>query len=680
MPNRLSGETSPYLQQHASNPVDWYPWGEEALARAKRENKPILLSIGYSACHWCHVMAHESFEDEAVAALMNDLFVNVKVDREERPDLDQIYQAAHAMLSRRTGGWPLTMFLTPQQEPFFGGTYFPKTSRYGLTGFADLLPQLAQAYREQGEAIAEQNERLKAALALTLPEPADSTAALPAAASARAYASLAQSFDPVDGGFGQAPKFPHAAELDFCLRRYAATRDEHALRMVRVTLARMAEGGIHDQLAGGFSRYSVDGEWTIPHFEKMLYDNASLLALYADAWRATGEPAFEKTARGIVAWLQAEMRAPDGGFYSSLDADSEHEEGKFYVWTPDQVKAELDPGEYAIAARHWGLDRAPNFEHAAWHLRVTAPLEQVARELSLPLPEVEASLEAARAKLLTARARRVRPGRDDKLLCSWNALMIAALARASRVFGEPSWLSDAQQATDFIRQAMWRDKRLLATYKDGRAHLNAYLDDHAFLLAALIELLQTAFRAEDLSWAIEIADALLAHFEDRAGGGFFFTSDDHESLLIRPKPGHDNATPGGNGIAAQALIALGHWLSDSRYLDSAERTVRAFGRELAARPAGFSSLLVALESCLEPPAMLLLRGDSAACMSWQRGVERQYRPSLQTLNLSQLQGLPGALAKPHESGAWPVTAWLCRGTACLPPLHALSDLDAALAS
>ena len=680
MPNRLAGETSPYLQQHANNPVDWYPWGDEALARARSENKPILLSIGYSACHWCHVMAHESFEDQGVAALMNDLFINVKVDREERPDLDQIYQTAHAMLTRRGGGWPLTMFLTPQQEPYFGGTYFPKTSRYGLTGFADLLPQLARAYREQGEAIAEQNERLKAALALTLPEHADTTASLPAAAPAKAYASLAQSFDPIDGGFGQAPKFPHAAELDCCLRRYASAGDERALSIVRVTLQRMAEGGIHDQLAGGFSRYSVDGEWTIPHFEKMLYDNAALLSLYADAWRATGEAAFERTARGIVAWLTSEMRSPDGGFYSSLDADSEHEEGKFYVWTPDQVKAVLDPGEFAVAARHWGLDRAPNFENAAWHLRVTVPLDQVARELSLPVAEAEVRLEAARAKLLATRARRVRPGRDDKLLCSWNALMIAALARASRVFNERDWLVEAQRAADFIRREMWRDGRLVATYKDGRAHLNAYLDDHAFLLAALVELMQTAFRPQDLAWAIEIADALLARFEDRVDGGFFFTSDDHERLLLRPKPGHDNATPAGNGIAAQSLIALGHWLSEPRYLDSAERTVRAFGRELAVRPDGFSSLLIALEACLEPPTMLLLRGDDEASLSWQRRIESRYRPSLHTLNLSRQQGLPGALAKPHDAASGAVTAWICRGTACLPPLHALADLDAVLAA
>jgi uncharacterized protein YyaL (SSP411 family) len=680
MPNRLAGETSPYLQQHANNPVDWYPWGEEALARAKRENKPILLSIGYSACHWCHVMAHESFEDARVAALMNELFVNVKVDREERPDLDQIYQTAHAMLARRSGGWPLTMFLTPGQEPFFGGTYFPKTSRYGLTGFAELLPQIAKAYREQGEAIGEQNARLKAALALTVPPAPDAAATLPATAPGSAYASLAESFDPMDGGFGQAPKFPHAAELDFCLRRYARTGDQDALRIVRLTLARMADGGIHDQLAGGFSRYSVDSEWTIPHFEKMLYDNAALLALCADAWRATGEAWFEKTARGIVAWLESEMRSPDGGFYSSLDADSEHEEGKFYVWTPDQVKRVLDPEEYAVAARHWGLDRPPNFEHTAWHLRVTVTLDEVASELSLPRSEAQSRLESARVKLLAARAGRVRPGRDDKLLCSWNALMIGALARASRVFDEPSWLAEAQRATEFIRSALWRDGRLLATYKDGRAHLNAYLDDHAFLLAALIELMQASFRNEDLAWAREIAEALLARFEDRARGGFFFTSDDHETLLLRPKPVHDNATPAGNGVAAQALIVLGHWLSEPRYIDAAERTVRAFAGELRERPAGCSSLLIALESCLEPPTILLLRGDPAACASWQRSTERRYRPSLQALNLSQAQGLPGALAKPHDAGAGPATAWLCHGTMCLPPFYAFADLEAALAS
>jgi uncharacterized protein YyaL (SSP411 family) len=679
VPNRLRGETSPYLQQHADNPVDWYPWGEEALARAQREDKPILLSIGYSACHWCHVMAHESFEDEAVAKLMNELFVNVKVDREERPDLDQIYQAAHAMLTQRNGGWPLTMFLTPTQEPFFGGTYFPKASRYGLAGFADLLPRVAAAYREQGAAIAEQNARLKAALMLTNPDPPEAGAPLPADAPRLAFAALARVFDPEWGGFGAAPKFPHATDLELCLRRYARRGDQSALGIVAVTLQRMAEGGIQDQLAGGFCRYSVDAEWTIPHFEKMLYDNAALLSIYADAWRVTAEEAFARAARGIVAWTLAEMLSPEGAFYSSLDADSEHEEGKFYVWTPDEVRAALDPDEWAVAAMHWGLDSPPNFEHTAWHLRVSVPLAEVAQGLGLELPLAEMRLQSARAKLLAVRARRVRPGRDEKVLASWNALMIGALARASRVFGEAEWLGAAQDATAFLRGTMWRDGRLLATSKEGRAHLDAYLDDHAYLLWALTELMQSSFRRQDLDWAIELAEALLKRFEDVALGGFFFTAHDHEPLIHRPKPGHDNATPAGNGIAAQALTTLGHWLGEPRYLSAAERCVRAFGRELGERPVGCASLLIALEDCLEPPTTVLLRGDAASCSAWQRKLETQFRPALRTLDLSAQSALPGALDKPRSADA-SATAWVCTGSACLPPIASLDALEAALAA
>jgi len=678
--NRLAGETSPYLQQHAANPVDWYPWGDEALARAKRENRPILLSIGYSACHWCHVMAHESFEDPSVAELMNGLFVNVKVDREERPDLDQIYQSAHAMLTRRSGGWPLTMFLTPEQEPFFGGTYFPKTSRYGLIGFADLLPRIAGAYREQGSAIAEQNARLLSALRMTNPDPPDAAEDLPANATERAISALSRSFDPVRGGFGAAPKFPHATELDLCLRHYALQNEPHSREIVEVSLARMADGGIYDQLAGGFCRYSVDAEWTIPHFEKMLYDNAALLSLYADAWRVTGAEGFARTAKGIVDWLTNEMRSPEKGFFSSLDADSEHEEGKFYVWTPDEIRALLNGDEYVVAVAHWGLDGPPNFEDETWHLRVVSPLADIARTLSIALPDAEARIHRARAKLLAARALRVRPGRDDKLLTSWNALMIAALARAGRSLDQPAWLAAAREAADFIRSTMWRDGKLLATYKDGRAHLNAYLDDHAFMLAALIELMQSSFEPRDLDWATELADSLLARFEDPAGGGFFFTSHDHEALIHRPKPGHDNATPAGNGIAAQALTTLGHWLSEPRYLDAAERTVRAFARELENEPTGFASLLVALDGCITPPTTVLLRGDAVACMAWQRAVERRYRPAVQTLDLSAQASLPGTLSKPHEAdaGQGSATAWVCRGTTCLPPIHSLAALEAAI--
>ncbi|TMG85593.1 MAG: thioredoxin domain-containing protein [Betaproteobacteria bacterium] len=679
MPNRLAGETSPYLLQHAGNPVEWFPWGGEALSRAKAQNKPILLSIGYSACHWCHVMAHESFEDERVAALMNDLFVNIKVDREERPDLDQIYQMAHAMLTQRSGGWPLTMFLAPDQAPFFGGTYFPKESRYGLTGFAELLPRIAAAYREQGSAIAEQSERLKAALALTNPDAADARTALPADALNLAYAALRRVFDPTHGGFGAAPKFPHAVDLELCLRRYALRDDKSALEIVATTLERIAAGGIHDQLGGGFCRYSVDAEWTIPHFEKMLYDNAALLALYADAWRATGEVAFERAARGIAAWVLREMRSPEGAFYSSVDADSEHEEGKFYVWTSDELEAPLTAEEWAVARRHWGLDRPPNFEHAAWHLRVAVPLAEVANELGIGAAAAQTRLEQARGKLFAARELRVRPGRDDKVLTSWNALMIGALARAARAFGEAQWQDAARRAADFLRSALWHQGRLLATYKDGRAHLNAYLDDHAYLLAALLELMQAGFRRRDLDWAIEIADALLQRFEDAANGGFFFTSHDHEALIHRPKPAHDNATPAGNGVAAQALVTLGHWLGEPRYLDAAERTLRAFASELGERPSGVASLLIALEDSVSPPTSVLLRGDPGTSAAWQRRLERTYRPHVRTLDLAHEGELPGALSRPHEAGASDATAWVCSGTSCLPPIHTLEALEAALA-
>jgi uncharacterized protein YyaL (SSP411 family) len=679
MPNRLAGETSPYLLQHADNPVDWHPWGPEALARAHTERKPILLSVGYSACHWCHVMAHESFEDPDVAAVMNALFVNVKVDREERPDLDQIYQMAHALLTRRSGGWPLTMFLTPEGQPFYGGTYFPKHGRYGLPGFVDLLPRIAAAYREQGEAIAEQNERLARALAAIDPQPEtqQADAALPADAPAQALAALKQSFDPVDGGFGAAPKFPHPFELDFCLRQYARSDDRDALHVAGHTLARMADGGIHDQLGGGFCRYSVDGEWSIPHFEKMLYDNGPLLGLYADLARITADARHAEVARGIVEWLVREMRAPDGAFHSSLDADSEGEEGRFYVWTVDEVRALLTPAEFAIAAPHYGLDAPPNFEHHAWHLRIVVPLPALAARLSVDLDEATALLGAAKAKLFSAREKRVRPGLDDKILTSWNALAIAGLARAARALAEPAWESLALAALDTLRATAWRDGRLTATRKGTHAHLNAYLDDYAFVLAALVEVMQTRFRAEDFAWALAIADVLLDKFEDKAHGGFFFTSHDHERLIHRPKPGHDNATPSGNGVAAHALIVLGHLADVPRYVEAGERTLRLHAPSLAQSPSGHSTLLAALEAALTPPSIVILAGEAVACAAWQRALEARYRPTTLVLNVAGVAGVPAALTK-GAVAADHATAWVCRGTHCLPPIDTLAALDAAL--
>ena len=677
MPNRLARETSPYLKQHADNPVDWYPWCEEAFALARAQDKPILLSVGYSACHWCHVMAHESFEDPEVAAAMNRLFVNIKVDREERPDVDQIYQTAHQILTNRGGGWPLTMFLMPDGTPFFGGTYFPKTPRYGMPGFTDVLAQVEGAYREKRGEILKQNEVLMDALSRTaeVDAPAREINDAPLKDAVR---TLMQAFDDVHGGIGQAPKFPHPQEFAYCLRRHALDGGEIALTMVRLTLTKMAEGGIYDQIGGGFCRYSVDQYWTVPHFEKMLYDNGPLLALYSDAWRVTREPLFRRIVHETAAWVMREMQSPEGGYYSSLDADSDHEEGKFYVWTPDEVRAAVSEEEYAVVEPHYGLDGAPNFEGKAWNLRVTKPLAYVAGRLGITIEACEARLGSAKVKLLAARSLRVSPGRDEKVLTSWNGLMIRGMARAARVAGERTWLASAQRAAHFVRSTLWRDGRLLATWKDGRAHLNAYLDDHAFMLDALLELMEAEFSLEDLQFARALADLLLEQFEDRDGGGFFFVSRDHERLIVKPKTAHDSATPSGNGIAAYALQRLGHLVGDAPYLDAAERAIRVFYPAMSRQPSGFPSLMAALDEHLHPPRTVVLRGERAELARWQAALAATYRPDTLTVAIpGDLSGLPDALAKPVRDDA---TAWICQGTRCLEPLADLAGIEQALAA
>ena len=671
MPNRLAGETSPYLLQHADNPVDWFPWGEEALALAKREDRPILLSIGYSACHWCHVMAHESFEDAEVAAVMNRLFVNIKVDREERPDLDRIYQSAQQMLTGRAGGWPLTMFLAPDGTPFFGGTYFPKAPRYGLPGFPELCERVAEIWRTRRGDIAQQNAELRKALAANAAaRPCEGD--LSAAPLQLAVEHAARSYDPRFGGFGGAPKFPHPAELELLLRRHAATGDAHCGEMALTTLRRMAEGGIYDQLGGGFCRYSVDERWEIPHFEKMLYDNGPLLHLYADAWLVTRDPLFRRIAEETAAWLMREMQAPEGGYYASLDADSEHEEGRFYLWSREEVSRCTTAAEYAVAAAHYGLDRPANFEGAHWHLTIARPLAEVAASLGKPLDECERLLASAREKLLAARAQRIRPERDEKILVSWNALTIEGMAHAGRVCGREDWLASARRALDFIRRTLWRDGRLLATYKDGRAHLNAYLDDHAYLLKAVLELLQAEFDADLLAEACALAETLLAHFED-AAGGFWFTRHDHETLIHRIKTGHDNATPSGNGVAAFALQRLGHLTGEARFLEAAQRTLRVYYPDLARQPGGFATLLTALEEAMTPPAIVVLRGPDDQLADWQRKITAAYRPWALVLGLpATLDKLPATLDKPVKEG---VNAWVCSGVRCLEPIDDFSCLE-----
>ena len=663
MPNRLAQETSPYLLQHADNPVDWLPWGEEALTIARQQDKPILLSIGYSACHWCHVMAHESFEDAEVAALMNANFVNIKVDREERPDLDHIYQHAHQLIARRGGGWPLTMFLTPDQAPFFSGTYFPKEPRYQMPGLLDLLPKIADYYRKNKDEIGSQNVKLVELLDSASPTP-DASVKLALTPLDDAARDLASNFDRIWGGFGREPKFPRPTELEFCMR-YAAAKDRDDVgEMAVFTLHKMEQGGIFDQLAGGFCRYSVDAHWAIPHFEKMLYDNGPLLGLYADAYVLTGHGRFRQVAQETVGWLTREMRDAAGGFYAALDADSEHEEGKFYVWTPEEVRALLTADEFALVSPHYGLDLPPNFEGKHWHFIIAKPLEEVATSLGISIESAQQVLAHARQKLSAARSKRVRPGRDDKVLTSWNALMIKGLAHAARVFGQPSWALLAQQAVDFIRHEMWVDGRLLATYKDGQARLNAYLDDYAFLLDALLELMQNEFRPEDVRFAQDLADRLLAQFEDAEQGGFYFTSHDHETLLHRPKPGPDQATPSGNGIAAFALQRLGHILGEARYLDAAERVLTSFYPSIAGQAAGYTTLLMTLKENLSPPDIVVVRGSAAELDVWRAATAAQYWPN--TLAFFVPNGtldLPPALAKPETPT---VNAWVCRGVNCLP--------------
>jgi hypothetical protein len=681
--NRLAAETSPYLLQHADNPVEWHPWGKEALSLARESGKPILLSIGYSACHWCHVMAHESFEDARTASLMNRLFVNIKVDREERPDLDKIYQTAHQLLTQRPGGWPLTMFIDPEeQRPFFGGTYFPNEARYGMPSFSDLISRVANYYAEHRDEVRSQGRQLEDIFAqlsqVTPPGDADlSRAPLDAVRE-----QMARSFDREFGGFGGAPKFPHASGLERLLRHWRAGAhgqdpDVEALYMVSLTLTRMAEGGIYDHLGGGFCRYSVDGQWQIPHFEKMLYDNGPLLALYAQAYLATGEPAFANVASETADWLLSDMRSPEGGFYASRDADSEGEEGRFYAWRDDEVRALLSPDQYAAFAPRFGLNREPNFE-GKWHLTIREPLNAIAASLGRPEEKIADALTRARHTLLESRSHRIAPNRDEKQLASWNALAIRGLAIAGPALQRRDLVQAAARAADFVRDEMFREGRLLASYKDGSARFAAYLDDHAFLLDALLELLQADWRLRYLKLARQLADILLEHFYDADAGGFWFTADDHEKLMHRPKPLADESTPSGNGIAAFGLQRLGFLLGESRYLQAAESTLSCASQMMSQHPQAHVSLLTALEEYLRNPETVIIRGEAPDIDAWRDAAQKIYAPRRMVFAIpADCAELPGALAdRAARSGG--TIAYRCLGSHCSLPFESLDALAAAL--
>jgi uncharacterized protein YyaL (SSP411 family) len=683
MPNRLAIETSPYLLQHAENPVDWYPWGEEAFELAREEQKPVLLSIGYSACHWCHVMAHESFEDAATAEVMNELFVNIKVDREERPDVDKIYQTAQQLLTQRTGGWPLTMFLDPDdQRPFFGGTYFPNEARHGLPAFSELLRSVARYFAEQQEQVVAQGEKLTEVLGRLAPPPAADDRAMTREPLDKLRRSLATSFDAEYGGFGQAPKFPHPTSIDWLLRHWRASAsdadpDIEALYMATLTLTRMADGGIYDHIGGGFSRYSVDRHWQIPHFEKMLYDNGPLLAIYAQAYLATGESLFAESANATADWMLGDMQSPEGGFYAARDADSEGEEGLYYVWTPEEVRGLLDESDYPAFAARFGLNDPANFE-GRWHLTVRESLEDIAAASNSTPEDVAAAIVRSKLVLLHKRDSRVPPGRDEKQLTSWNALAIRGLAVAGRALERDDLVDAASGAVNFIHDKLFVDGRLLASFKDGEARFPAYLDDYAFLLEAILELLQTRWSGEHLQFALLLADTLLEHFEDPDDGGFFFTANDHERLMHRPKPLADESVPSGNGIAAFALQRLGFLLGETRYLDAAERTLRSAWRAMDEYPHGHVSLMTALEEYLQHPEIIVIRGGTGEAARWQNSAARLYAPRRLVFVIPTDEvDLPGALAE-RAPVVGETVAYRCLGTQCELPVTTWEALATSL--
>jgi len=684
MPNRLATETSPYLLQHADNPVDWYPWGEEAFAFAREAGKPVLLSIGYSACHWCHVMAHESFEDEATARLMNELFVNIKVDREERPDVDKIYQTAQQLLTQRTGGWPLTMFLNPDdQRPFFGGTYFPNDARYGMPAFGDLLKSVVTYFREQREQVVTQGNKLTDVLGRLEPPPVGDDQEMNAEPLVKLRTTLATTFDSDYGGFGNAPKFPHPTTIDHLLRHWRASASEsepdlEALYMATLTLTRMAEGGIYDHVGGGFCRYSVDRYWQIPHFEKMLYDNGPLLALYAQAFLASGDELFANTANATADWMLADMQSPQGGFYATRDADSEGEEGRFYIWTPEEVQELLGEDDYPVFAARFGLNEAANFE-GRWHLTVRWPIDDIAADNELSASNAAAAIARSLKVLFDKREQRIAPDRDEKQLTAWNALAIRGLAIAGRALERDDLIDTAAGAVDFIRSTLFANDRLLASFKDGEARFPAYLDDHAFLLDALLELLQARWSGEHLDFAVTIADILLEHFEDADKGGFFFTADDHEQLIHRPKPLADESVPSGNGIAAFALQRLGFLLGETRYLASAEMTLRSAWQAMDEYPHGHVTLLTALEEYVEHPEIVIIRGDEREIGNWRDAAARLYAPRRLVFAIpADAEALPGALAD-RAAVEGETVAYRCLGTRCELPVTSWEALAANLA-
>jgi uncharacterized protein len=668
--NKLIDETSPYLLQHAHNPVDWYAWGDEAFARAKAEDKPVLVSIGYSACHWCHVMEHESFEDEQTAAIMNENFINIKVDMEERPDVDRIYMD-FVQMTTGSGGWPLNVFLSPDKLPFFGGTYFPPVNRYNMPSFQRVLTSVADAWRDKRDELLDSaNEVLGEMRRVSIGETTGES--LSAELLDTAFQSFVRYFDAANGGFGGAPKFPPAMSMEFLLRYYHRTKNAEALEIVTKTAVKMAHGGIYDQIGGGFHRYSVDAVWLVPHFEKMLYDNAQLARIYLHLFQATKDEFYRRIAVETLEYIRREMTAPQGGFYSTQDADSEGVEGKFFVWTPDEIEEILGPEEAQIFNFYYDVSEEGNFEGENI-LNVKNTLAETAEALKIAPERLREVLETGREKLFDAREKRIKPFRDEKILTGWNGLMLATFAEAAAILDSAEYLEIARNNADFLLENLQADGHLLRTWKDGRSKLNAYLEDYANLADGLTGLFEASGEVRYLHEAKRLADLLITEFWDNDDGGFYFTANNHEELIVRKKDYFDNATPSGNSVAADVLLKLARLTGDERYERFAVTVFKLIASQVRRYPQGFGRILAALEFYFNPTREIVLLGASDEL---KNEIWREYLPNKVVVLAEDADDsaefIPLLRERTLLDGR--PTAYVCENFACRRPVTSAEDL------
>ena len=677
--NRLINETSPYLLQHADNPVDWYPWGPEAFEKAKKEDKPIFLSIGYSTCHWCHVMEHESFENERTAKIMNEHFISIKVDREQRPDIDAIYMNAVQIMTG-SGGWPLSVFLTHDGKPFYGGTYFPPTESYGRPGFGQLLLSISEMWKNDRKKLLGSADKLTDAMKSALAS--DGKEKITPLVLDKAFDIFQQRFDSFNGGFGVAPKFPQPSNLSMLLVYYQRSKKLEALNMVEQTLEAMANGGIYDQLGGGFHRYATDTKWLVPHFEKMLYDQALISKAYLQAYQITKKQQYAKITQQIFDYVLTQMTDTKGGFYSAEDADSEGEEGIFYIWTPKQIESILDKEQAEIFKAHYGVTKYGNFEHNTTILHIAMPIEKLQKKFKKDHDTILNILQDARSKLFKHRQKRIRPHLDDKVITAWNGLMISSLAYGGTILQQPKYIDAAEKAADFIMNNLYKDGRLIRYYRDGQAVTPAFLDDYAFMTLALLDLYEATFDAKWLATAKELSSQMIDLFADNKHGGFFLTGKDSEKLIARTKPDYDGAVPSGNSIAALALLKMGRLTMDTSFTESAAKAIEAVSKQLQKAPTYSAAMLIALNFWFGPTQEIVIAGNAQ---------DSQTQKMIKTV---RDKFLPNAVVLLHEQGkaGEPIekispfvknqitlkgkaTAYVCENYVCNQPVNTVKELD-----